>query len=181
MVRSIYPLRTRVYKNVKLIHLNLVWNRGDRTNIVYKNDKFIQFYILINYNKNMNKSQLTVSDVSKKLGVPKYTITNLCSRGLVPRVKRSNGSRVLEPWQVDLIAVLLGMKQAGFRPKEIRQYSRLFRQGKQTEKERLVMLTTRKRQLWHEIEARQKAIDFIERQEETAQSDRSVDEAENDA
>ncbi len=115
----------------------------------------------------MSQIQLTIKDASESLGVPKYSITNLCNQGLIPHVRRDQRHRrILEPWQVDLVQVLLGMKQAGFRPKDIRQYSRLYRQGPSTEAERLAMLTTRKRQLWHEIETRQKAIDFIERQEE---------------
>ncbi len=115
----------------------------------------------------MNQVPLTIKDVSEKLGVPKHTVDNLCTRGLVPHVRRNeHGRRILEPWQVDLIAILLNMKQAGFRSRDIRRYVQLFRQGKHTEAERLAMLTTRKRQLWHEIEVRQKAIDFIERQEE---------------
>lgn len=120
----------------------------------------------------MQKMELySISDVSKMLNTTVINIRRVCNQGLIPHVRRDyNHRRILEPWQIDLIAILLSMKQAGFRPKEIRQYSRLFRQGKQTEKERLAMLTTRKRQLWQEIEARQKAIDFIERQEEIIQA-----------
>lgn len=62
------------------------------------------------------------------------------------------------------------MKQAGFTTAEIRQYSRLYRHGDSTLPERTAILTTRKRQLWQEITERQKAIDFIERQEELSQS-----------
>lgn len=115
----------------------------------------------------MNNNFCSVKEVSEALGVPKYTVSRLCNQGLVPHVRRNeHGRRILEPWQVDLIAILLNMKQAGFRSRDIRRYVQLFRQGKHTEAERLAMLTTRKRQLWHEIEVRQKAIDFIERQEE---------------
>lgn len=114
------------------------------------------------------EEKLPIDAVARKFNITAVTVRRLCNQGLIPHVKRDrNGRRILDSWQVDLIAVLLGMKQAGFRPKEIRQYARLFRQGKQTAVERLAMLTTRKRQLWHEIEARQKAIDFIERQEES--------------
>lgn len=115
----------------------------------------------------MPETKYTVKEASEILSVPKYTLSRLCSQGLIPHVRRDQRHRrILEPWQVDLAQVLLGMKQAGFRPKDIRQYSRLYRQGPSAEAERLAMLTTRKRQLWHEIETRQKAIDFIERQEE---------------
>lgn len=62
------------------------------------------------------------------------------------------------------------MKRAGFTTAEIRQYSRLYRRGHATITERSALLTTRKRQLWQEITERQKAIDFIERQEELSQS-----------
>ena len=127
--------------------------------------------VVVLYNYSKMEEQQTVKNISKTLGIPKYTISNFCNQGLIPHVRRnSKGFRVLEPWQVDLLQILLGMKQAGFAHKEIRQYSRLFRQGKQTEKERLAMLTTRKHQLRQEISERQKAIDFIERQEEIAQN-----------
>ena len=78
----------------------------------------------------------------------------MCAFCLVPRV--------------DLIAILIKMRSAGFSTKELRQYSRLYRQGDSTADERLAMLTTRKRQLWQEIKERQESIDFIERQEELA-------------
>jgi len=118
-----------------------------------------------------NQTQTTV-EAAQTLKTTTQTIRRLCSQGLIPHVRRDqNHHRILEPWQVDLARILLGMKQVGFRPKEIRQYSRLFRQGEQTAKQRLAMLTTRKRQLWQEIKQRQEAIDFIERQEEIYQKE----------
>ena len=78
----------------------------------------------------------------------------------------------MSPAQVDLLEIFLQMRQAGFRPKELRQYSRLYRQGSSTGAKRLAMLTTRKHQLRQEILDRQKAVDFIERQEENYQQNR---------
>lgn len=49
---------------------------------------------------------------------------------------------------------------------ELKQYTRLFRQGKDTLAERKAMLETQKRQLWQELEDRQQGIDFLERQTE---------------
>lgn len=103
------------------------------------------------------------------LQVSTQTVRRFCNQGLIPHVRRGrNHRRILESWQIDLLRILLSMKQAGFTPKELRQYSRLYRQGEATAGERLAMLTTRKRQLWQEIKERQAAIDFIERQEEIA-------------
>ncbi len=113
------------------------------------------------------KRTYSIREAADSLNSTVATIRHFCNQGLIPHVYRDqHHRRILEAHQVELARILLGMKQAGFRPKEIRQYSRLYRHGASTEAERLAMLTTRKRQLWHEIEARQKAIDFIERQEE---------------
>lgn len=112
---------------------------------------------------------ITVTEASKMLGIPAHAIRRYCNSGLVPHVRRArNGYRLLEPWQIDYIQVLMGLNRCGFTPAELRHYARLFRRGESTESERLAMLTTRKHQLRHEIAARQEAIDFIERQEEIA-------------
>ena len=117
----------------------------------------------------MTLATYTTADISKQLGVPKHIITYLCNRGLVQHIKRTRlGRRTFTHEQVDLIAILIKMRSAGFSTKELRQYSRLYRQGDSTADERLAMLTTRKRQLWQEIKERQESIDFIERQEELA-------------
>lgn len=117
----------------------------------------------------MTLATYTTADISKQLGVPKHIITYLCNRGLVQHIKRTRlGYRTFNQEQVDLIAILIKMRSAGFSTKELRQYSRLYRQGDSTADERLAMLTTRKRQLWQEIKERQESIDFIERQEELA-------------
>lgn len=124
---------------------------------------------LIVYNKDMQ--EYTITEVGQQLGVSPKVVRRFCNAGLVPHVNRNRRHyRVFEPWQIDLLNILMNMEQAGFTSKEIRQYSRFYRQGKQTEKERLAMLTTRKHQLRQEISERQKAIDFIERQEELAQN-----------
>lgn len=113
----------------------------------------------------------TIKEASQKLDVKPQSLRRLCNSGLILRIGRSHsGYRVLTQQQIDFAAILLGMKQAGFRSKEIRRYARLYRQGASTEAERTAILTTRKRQLWQEITERQKAIDFIERQEEISQS-----------
>ncbi len=109
----------------------------------------------------------TTTEICNDLNVSRHVITRMCRRGLIPHIKHTRlGYRVFNQEQVDLIAILLKMRSAGFTPAELRQYSRLYRQGESTAEDRLAMLTTRKHQLWQEIKERQKAIDFIERQEE---------------
>lgn len=128
------------------------------------------------YDTIINKmtEHITVAQASEILHVKYSTVRSFLDRGLVPHVRRdAKKNRILEPWQVDLLQILISMKQAGFSSKELRRYSRLFRQGRQTQAERLAMLTTRKHQLWQEIEVRQKAINFIERQEELDKQPRS--------
>ena len=111
--------------------------------------------------------EYTVTEVSQQLGISPKVIRRLCNSGLIPNIKRnSKHYRVLEPWQVEFLSILLNMKQAGFTSKEIRQYAKLYRKGPQTEAERIAILTTRKHQLRQEIQDCQRAIDFIERQEE---------------
>lgn len=103
------------------------------------------------------------------LNAPRHSVNNLCSQGLIPHVKRDKfRRRIFNQEQVDLIAILLKMRAAGFTTTELRQYSRLYRQGESTAPERLEILTTRKHQLWQEIKESQAAIDFIEREEELA-------------
>lgn len=117
----------------------------------------------------MEEKTYKMADAYKTLNAPRHSVNNLCSSGLIPHVKRDKlGRRIFDQEQVDLIATLLKMRQAGFTPTELRQYSRLYRQGEATAPERLEMLTTRKHQLWQEIKERQAAIDFIEREEELA-------------
>ena len=108
-----------------------------------------------------------ITDVAAMLNVKPHVVRYFCNKGLIPGVRRNRrGHRVLDASQLELAKILLQMKQAGFTTTEIRQYSRLYREGDSTRTERTAILTTRKRQLWHEISTRQQAIDFIERQEE---------------
>ena len=86
---------------------------------------------------------------------------------MIPHVRRlSNYHRVLTEQQLDWVKTLLGLKQCGMRPSEIKQYIKLCRQGNSTIKERSAMLDTKRRQLWQEIEELQAGINFIERKQE---------------
>lgn len=118
----------------------------------------------------MDKTETyTVKQAAEILATTPRTIRYFCDRGLIPHLRRGrNYYRLLNAEQLDLLRILLGMKQAGFAPSDLRRYSRLVRQGDQTAADRLAILTTRKHQLWQEIKDRQAAIDFIERQEEIA-------------
>ena len=121
----------------------------------------------------MENTEISLKEASEQLSVPLAKVRHLCNSGLIPGVRRNAyGHRLLSPAQVDLLEIFLQMRQAGFRPKELRQYSRLNRQGSSTGAKRLAMLTTRKHQLRQEILDRQKAVDFIERQEENYQQNR---------
>ncbi len=121
----------------------------------------------------MENTEISLKEASEQLSVPLAKVRHLCNSGLIPGVRRNAyGHRLLSPAQVDLLEIFLQMRQAGFRPKELRQYSRLYRQGSSTGAKRLAMLTTRKHQLRQEILDRQKAVDFIERQEENYQQNR---------
>lgn len=115
----------------------------------------------------MKIDSYTIKDASLQLGVSIYALRRLCNSGLIPNVRRnSHGFRVLEDWQIDYARTILGLRQAGMSQAELKQYTRLFRQGKDTLAERKAMLETQKRQLWQELEGRQQGIDFLERQTE---------------
>ncbi len=109
----------------------------------------------------------TIQQASSQLGVAGHTLRRLCNSGLIPNVRRnSHGFRVLEDWQTDYARTILGLRQAGMDQAELKKYTRLFRQGKETLAERKALLETQKRQLWQELEDRKQGIDFLERQVE---------------
>lgn len=111
-----------------------------------------------------------ISEVSQRLGCSVQSIRRLCNYGLIPHVKRgTNHKRVFNDEQVELISILMGMRACGFRTKDLRHFSRLYREGPSTADMRLAILTTKKHQLQQEIKERQANIDFIERQEEIYQ------------
>lgn len=113
----------------------------------------------------LERQKITVKSASEQLGVSVDTLRRLCNSGLIPHVRRNHlGFRVLEPWQVDYARTILGLKQAGLKLSELKNYTSLYRRGAETLPERKAILETQKRQLWQELEDRQHGIDFIERQ-----------------
>ncbi len=122
------------------------------------------------YNETMHQDQyIGVTEASERLGTTVHTVRHFCDAGYIPHVRRNRSyQRLLTPAQFELLAILVRMKQSGFKKSEIKHYAKLAREGHSTAQQRLAILTTRKRQLWQEIKARQAAIDFIERQEELA-------------
>ena len=101
------------------------------------------------------------------LGIPLRSLRRLCTQGLIPGVKRDHSrQRVFTEQQLNLAKTLFSMREYGFKSRDVRKYAALYRQGASTKAERKALLDTRKRQIWQEIETRQAAIDFIERQDE---------------
>ncbi len=122
----------------------------------------------------MKIDSYTIKDASLQLGVSVYALRRLCNSGLIPNVRRnSHGFRVLEDWQIDYARTILGLRQSGMSQAELKKYTRLFRQGKETLAERKAMLETQKRQLWQELEDRQQGIDFLERQVELLEQEQT--------
>ena len=120
-------------------------------------------------------TNLSLQEAGQRLNVKPSVLRYFCNKGFIPSVRRNRrGYRVLNASQLDLAKILINMKQTGFTSAEIRQYSRLYRQGESTLAERTAILTTRKRQLWQEITDRQKASDCIERQEEQLETKTSA-------
>lgn len=118
----------------------------------------------------MNQNtEISVDEAGRRLQVSPYIIRHFCDSGYIPHVRRNRKyRRVLTPAQFELLAILVKMKQSGFKRSEVKRYAKLSRQGRATESERLAILTMHKHQLQQEIKDRQTAIDFIERQEELA-------------
>lgn len=110
---------------------------------------------------------LMIRQAAEELGVPVRLLREMCNRGLIPQVRRDGkGRRLFTLEHMALIAVLLGLKKAGFKNAELKRYSRMYRLGEASLSERKAMMETKKRQLWQELEDKQEGIDFLERQVE---------------
>ena len=104
----------------------------------------------------------TLREASRELGIPVYTLRRFCNAGVVRGIRRKrNGYRILSGEQVELLRVFVRMSQAGFTMKEIKKYANLQRQCMRGECK--AILETKRRQLWTQINERQRGIDFIER------------------
>lgn len=75
------------------------------------------------------------------------------------------GRRIFTEDQIDRIALIYGLQSAGFDRESLKRYF-----GTKDIELQKSLLATQKRQLWQEITARQKSIDFIERQEDLVNS-----------
>lgn len=116
---------------------------------------------------------ITVKEVSERLGTSSQIIRRICNLGLIPHLRRSlRQYRLFDQQQVELLYILINMKKCGFKNKELRKFSWLYRQGDKTMPERVAILTTKKHQLQQEIWALRESVDFIEKIEEIYQQSR---------
>lgn len=116
---------------------------------------------------NQSSTNCTAYQLSQEFHVPSRTIRSLCSRGLVPGVRRTlTGRLTFTADQADWIKTLLRLQAIGFDGSELKRYAELTRRGNETIPERKALLETKKRQIWQAIEAAERNIDFIERQTE---------------
>lgn len=110
---------------------------------------------------------ITIRQAANQLGISPQTIRRFCNHGLLYHVRRTRaGYRIFTPAQVDEIDLAVNLHACGMSLTEIKKYLRLARSGVSTASSRKLLLQTKKRQLWQELSALQKNIDFIERQEE---------------
>lgn len=106
----------------------------------------------------------TLKQAGERLEMPTYTLRKFCNSGLLGAVKRRRGGyRVLSGGQLELAWLLERLRRSGLSYDDLKTYARLERGGDATAAERKAILETQKRQLWQELQDRQKGIDFIER------------------
>lgn len=116
-----------------------------------------------------NNEQLTMREVSRRLGVSSQQLRRYCNSGFVPgmRAMMTGKHRSFTPEQVDWLKQAIYLKRAGFTTRDLRKYVQLCQQmTADAMKERMAMIRTHKRQVWQELEELQETIDFLERQEE---------------
>ena len=91
---------------------------------------------------------MTISEVSKKYNISQDTIRYYERIGLLPKIPRNpNGIRNFDEEACNWIAFIKCMRDAGMEIEILIQYVTLFRQGKDTVKERRELLEEQRKKL----------------------------------
>lgn len=117
----------------------------------------------------------SVREVAKELGVSSQKVRYYCNLGLIRGVRRGRGGyRELTSEQVGQIRGFCILSESGLSMKDLRHFSNLLMSGSAGQEEKKAFLATKKRQLWQKIEDLRAGIDFIERQEELIEKDKTL-------
>ena len=104
----------------------------------------------------------TIGEISNKFNLSISTIRYYDKEGLFPNVKRKNGIRQFDDYDVESILIIECLKKSGMQIKEIKQFLDWCNIGDSTLNKRLNMFNTQKNKILFQIEELKKALNLIE-------------------
>ncbi|GJM48079.1 MerR family transcriptional regulator [Weissella soli] len=105
----------------------------------------------------------TMQEVSEYFQIPTSTIRFYDKQGLLPLVERNaTGQRVFPPVQMDLLQLIIHLKETDMSLRDIQKYMELVQAGDRTAKDRLAILTAHHAEVEAQIKRRQQALHHIE-------------------
>ena len=106
----------------------------------------------------------SISQAAQRMGVSVPTLRYYDQEGLLPFLRKGrNGIRVFEERDIEWLAVVNCMKNAGTPIKEIRQYIELCMRGDDTLQERLDVFRRRKEAVTRQMDELNRLMETIER------------------
>ncbi len=106
--------------------------------------------------------QLTIGDVSARLGISAPTLRYYDKEGLLPFVARNqSGARVFTEHDLEWLHMIECLKRSGLSIKEIKQFVDLYVQGDDTLAARRDIFYRRKAAVEAEVEALKQTLDYV--------------------
>lgn len=110
----------------------------------------------------MEEKRYTIGQVSDALGIPSSTVRYYETKGLLPRVRRTEGGiRVFSEEDLDWMRLIGHLKMSGMTLGEIREFTSLYQQGDKTIEERRALVHRRRDEIKRQMAELQDTLDFI--------------------
>lgn len=105
---------------------------------------------------------MTIHEASERYKIPFKVLQEYESWGLCGGGKKVMGAWRYDESDLECLSLILTLYDIGFTKEEIQKYLRLFSGGKSTEKERLKMLSKKRRGTLEELHRKQKQLDRLD-------------------
>lgn len=105
---------------------------------------------------------MTIKEASKRYKIPLKILREYESWGLCGEVKKLMGSWHYDESDIERLSTIMTLHDIGFTNDEVERYMRLLLKGKETEGERLRMLSEKRNGTLDEIHFKEKQLDRLD-------------------